>query len=329
MAGQRLTGKVAIVGAGIAGLAAGQRLKSDGIEAFLFDKGKFPGGRLSTRQQHDRQFDHGAQYMRPHSGRAAVLFSKWRKQGLITPWHAQALELPQRKKVDTTSWHVALPSQNALARHLAKDLKLQCKFQVLDISGERGNWSLIGHKHQSAGPFETVLVTCPAEQTAQLLGPYESLAEVANKSQNRPCLATMVEFEEEVIVDFDAAFVSHSPLAWVCRDSAKPGRPDKECWVLHATEEWSKTHLEKTPEKIASLMLSAFAPLSYAELPPVSFCRSHRWRYAFPTSAPQLTHIFDAELSIGVAGDWCNTPNVDGAYFSGIDLAESYLKSLS
>lgn len=328
MVGQQITGQVAIVGAGIAGLAAAQRLKESGIEAYIFDNGKFPGGRLSTRQQHGRQFDHGAQYLRPHSSRAAVLFSKWRKQGLITPWHAQALELPQRKKVDTTSWHVGIPSQNALARHLAKNLQVQCKFQALDISGEKGNWSIIGHKHQSAGPFETVFVTCPAEQTAQLLGSYESFSTAAQKIESSPCLATMVEFEEEVIVDFDAAFVEGSPLAWICCDSAKPGRPDRECWVLHATEEWSRTHLEKSPEQIASLMLSAFAPLSYAELPPVSFCRSHRWRYAVPMSSPQLTHIFNSDLSLGTAGDWCNTPNVDGAYFSGIDLAEAYLKTV-
>jgi predicted NAD/FAD-dependent oxidoreductase len=129
------------------------------------------------------------------------------------------------------------------------------------------------------------------------------------------------------MVDFDAAFVEQSPLAWVCRDSAKPERPANECWVLHASEEWSRQNLELPPEKIASLMLSAFAPLSPTELPPVSYCRSHRWRYAFATSSPELAHDFESELGLGVAGDWCNTPNVDGAYWSGYDLAEAYIKS--
>ena len=82
-------------------------------------------------------------------------------------------------------------------------------------------------------------------------------------------------------------------------------------------------------EQIASLMLSAFAPLSPVELPPVAFCRAHRWRFAYGTVASDSTHRFEESLGLGVAGDWCNSPNLDGAYFSGHDLAETYLNSLA
>lgn len=327
LAEQRLTGEVAIIGAGIAGLSAARVLQSAGVDVVLLDKGRRPGGRMATRQQHDRQFDHGVQYLRPHARRTAVLFSEWRKADLIKPWRAQAFELPQRKKVDTSSWHVAIPTQNSLAKHLAENLNIHCKFTAVDVSGEKGRWAIIGQKHQSAGPFQEVFLTCPAEQTAQLLSPFPELQEVALETTSRPCLATMVEFEEEVMVDFEAAFIDEGPLAWVCRDSAKPGRPEKECWVLHASEAWSRRHLEAPPEKIASLMLSAFAPLSPVELPPVSYCRSHRWRYAFPLTTRKLTYHRDQELGLSLAGDWCNTPNFEGAYWSGYDLAQAYLKN--
>lgn len=323
--GKKITAEVGIVGAGVAGLAAARTLHEAGVDVVLMDKGSRPGGRLATRQYHDRQFDHGAQYLKPHSRRSAVLFSSWRKAGLIVPWHAQAFELPQRTKVDTTSWHVAVPSQNALAVHLSKGLDCHCKFTALDISGEAGRWSVIGHKNITAGPFKAVFVMAAAEQVKQLLAPHEGFEDKLKGFRSRPCFATMVEFEEEVMVDFDAAFISGSELAWVCRDSAKPQRPKTECWVLHATEEWSGYQLEKTPEWIASQMLSAFAPLVPTELPPVSFCRSHRWRYAIPESPNEVTHYWDKELSLGVGGDWCNTPNVDGAYWSGVDLAQAYL----
>lgn len=326
LASGRLKGEVAVIGGGIAGLAAARRLTESGIEVVVLDKGRRPGGRMSTRQQHDRQFDHGAQYIRPHSRRSAVLFSKWRKAGLITPWHAQALELPQRKKVDTSSWHVGLPSQSALTDYLAKDLNVQCQFTALDISGEKDRWSIIGHKHQSAGPFKAVFVTCPAEQTALLMRPFPELHEIVSQASSRPCLATMVEFEEEVMVDFEAAFMEKSTLAWVCRDSAKPGRPNKECWVLQASEEFSRANLEDPPEVIASKMLHAFAPLSPVELPPVSFCRGHRWRYAFASQTIELKQPFFPEVGIGFAGDWLCSANVDEAYWSGVDLAEHYLR---
>ena len=326
MAEPRLSGDVAIIGAGIAGLAAGRRLHQAGLKVVLLDKGRRPGGRLATSRYHDRQFDHGAQYLRPHSRRAAVLFSSWRKAGIITPWRAEALELPRRKKVDTSSWHVALPSQSALPKYLAEDLQVCTQFTALDVSGEKGCWTVIGQRNQSAGPFQAVFVTCPAEQSSQLLHAFPSLHERIKGVESRPCLAAMVEFEEEVMVDFEAAFVSGSSLAWVCKDSAKPGRVPKECWVFHATEEWSQQNLKETPDIVASRMLSAFADLCPVELPPVSFCRSHRWRYAYGVEVKESTHLYQSDLALGVAGDWCNTPNVDGAYWSGYDLAESYLQ---
>ena len=41
---------IAIVGAGIAGLSCADRLRAAGWAVTLFDKGRAPGGRLSTRR---------------------------------------------------------------------------------------------------------------------------------------------------------------------------------------------------------------------------------------------------------------------------------------
>ena len=60
----------------------------------------------------------------------------------------------------------------------------------------------------------------------------------------QPAWAVLVGFETAVDVAFDGAFVVDSPLAWVARNNSKPGRPPPECWVLHATPEWSRPALE-------------------------------------------------------------------------------------
>lgn len=317
----------AIIGAGVAGLSAARKLAEAGATVTLFDKGRVPGGRLSTQQQRDRQFDHGAQYLTPHSRRSAVLFSKWRKAGWIRPWNALALELPERKKVDTSSWHVAIPSQNSLAEHLAKGLDCQCKVTIVAIETQEDGRYLRDDADQVFGPFDVVLCTCPAEQSTTLLEPFPELQNLAAQVQSRPCQATMVLFEEEVMVDFEAAFLSEGPLAWVCRDASKPEREEQETWVLHAGDEWSRKNLELAPEKTASLMLSAFAEIVQVELPPVSYCRSHRWRYAVPQSPLALPFCYDDQLKVGVAGDWCSDSNVDSAYWSGFDLASAILKT--
>ena len=42
--------KIAIIGAGMAGLACGTALASHGLQPHLFDKGRGPGGRMATRR---------------------------------------------------------------------------------------------------------------------------------------------------------------------------------------------------------------------------------------------------------------------------------------
>lgn len=312
----------------MAGLSAARKLHESGIPAMLFEAGRRPGGRVATQKQHDRQFDHGAQYLTPHSRRSAVLFSKWRKAGWIRQWSAVALELPERKKVDTSSWHVPVPSMATLADRLSEGLDCRCKVTIAEIEGEVGQRYLRSVDDERFGPFEIVLCAIPAEASMGLLAPFPELANLASQVQTRPCLATMVLFEEEVMVDFEAAFLNSGPLAWVCRDASKPERPDQECWVLHATDEWSREHLATPVEQVASLMLSAFAPLCPIELPPISYCRSHRWRLGLADAPLGLPFCYDDQLKIGVAGDWCNSSNVDGAYWSGTDLAGAVVASL-
>ena len=41
--------KIAIIGAGIAGLACGEALNEKGHEVAIFDRGRNPGGRMSTK----------------------------------------------------------------------------------------------------------------------------------------------------------------------------------------------------------------------------------------------------------------------------------------
>lgn len=321
--------KIAIIGAGVAGLSAGRKLRENGLSPLILEAAKRPGGRLATQKQYGRQFDLGAQYLVPHSRRSAVLFSQWRKDGWIRPWNALALELPERKKVDTSSWHVAIPSQASLAERLAEGLDLRCKTTITSVQGDAGERYLTTSEGETLGPFEVVLCALPAESAQTVLTSFPELASLAAQVQSRPCLAAMVVFEEEVMVDFEAAFLSGGPLAWVCRDASKPERENQECWVLHATEEWSREHLSSPAEKVASLMLSAFAPLCAVELPPVSYCRSHRWRYAAAERPLGLPFCYDDHLMLGVAGDWCSAANVDSAYWSGLDLAVAVLHSLA
>jgi predicted NAD/FAD-dependent oxidoreductase len=68
-----MTVAVAIVGTGIAGLAAARYLRERGIACTLFDKSRGLGGRMATRRVDTLHFDHGAQFFTARSARFASL----------------------------------------------------------------------------------------------------------------------------------------------------------------------------------------------------------------------------------------------------------------
>ena len=51
-----------IIGAGIAGLAAGRMAQQAGLKVMLIDKARRVGGRISTRHTDGFVFNHGAQF---------------------------------------------------------------------------------------------------------------------------------------------------------------------------------------------------------------------------------------------------------------------------
>ena len=82
--------RVAIVGAGMAGLACARALAAAGHVPLLFDKGRGPGGRMSTRRtEHDGRtltFDHGAQYFTARDDAFVALVRELEAEGAVVRW---------------------------------------------------------------------------------------------------------------------------------------------------------------------------------------------------------------------------------------------------
>jgi len=77
---------IAIIGAGMAGLACARHLAQAGHAPIIFDKGRGIGGRLATRRAEGLQFDHGAQYVNAHTPGFAALLAELAAAGAAAPW---------------------------------------------------------------------------------------------------------------------------------------------------------------------------------------------------------------------------------------------------
>ena len=116
--------RVAIVGAGMAGLCAATSLTSSGYTTRLFDKSRGTGGRLSTRRDGDLAFDLGAQYFTARDGEFVAQVERWQAAGVVAPWEGTIATLgPSDREPSGQSpparW-VGTPRMSALGRHLAE-----------------------------------------------------------------------------------------------------------------------------------------------------------------------------------------------------------------
>jgi predicted NAD/FAD-dependent oxidoreductase len=322
--------RVAILGAGIAGIAAARRLVDEGLEVTLFDKGRGPGGRTSVRRADRLQFDHGAQYFTvcdPEFGREV---EGWIDRGVVEEWTGRIVAIDAGGTSAPTGPRrrlVGVPGMNAVARHLAQDLRVETGRPVSGLRrGPRG-WQVVRGEEET-GFFDAVLVTLPPAQAVPFLKSAPDLAQRARRVRMRPCWAVMAAFAGKIEAGFDGAFVNIGPLSWVARDSSKPGRPDAECWVLHAGTEWSVAHLEDEVVDVERKLLEAFAAVAGLEQLPVPVhLDAMRWRFAIPDEPLPGRAYLDPVAGIGIAGDWCGGPRVEGAWLSGRELARRLLEA--
>ena len=82
-----MTKRVAIIGAGMAGLAAARLLREAGASCTIFDKSRGLGGRMATRRTGDFSFDHGAQYFTARGPRFRALVDDWSAAGHAAGWY--------------------------------------------------------------------------------------------------------------------------------------------------------------------------------------------------------------------------------------------------
>ncbi len=352
-----MTPRVAVVGAGLAGLACARALEERDVRVTVLDKGRSVGGRLATRRIPPHTFDLGAQYFTARGERFQRVARSWLDDGVCAPWRGRIVAVdgtgdPPRP-VEAIDRLVGTPDMNALARHLARGLHVRTGHRVESIARHDGTLTLRGTvapagvtlgpaaHHGSVlddlGSYDCVVVCLPAPQAALLLAPVSArLAAEARAVTLDPCLAVALaagEHDERALrgLDFDGAFVgregtpSASALAWVARDSSKPGRPAGERWVLHASASWSRAWWAAPVAEVTEAMLTELSMLfDLGHLRP-ALTWVHRWSLARAATPLACGALFDDEGRVGLGGDWASGGRIEGAFLSGLALADRVL----
>ena len=312
----------------MAGLACAGALHRAGAAVTLFDKSRRVGGRLATRRVDGLRFDHGAQYATVRDPAFATAMQAMAAAGLAAPWPAAG----------EGRW-CGVPGMSALARHMEQEgigtlhAERHVAFLHRDGQGENGGDWRVRHRDAAdtrpglvsdtggelAGPFDRVAVALPAPQAAGLLQPHAFAAEAA-RAPMAPCWAAMLAFDDATVTP-DLLRPEAGPLRWIARDSSRPGRAAApECWVAHATPEWSRDHLEQPVEAVLATLRAVFAEETGIRAS-ARYAGVHRWRYALAEAPLGRPALWDVTAGLGVCGDWCLGARVEAAFLSGRALA--------
>ncbi len=340
--------RIAIVGAGLSGLVCARTLSDHGHVVTVFDKGRCPGGRATSRHERDgRVFDHGAQFFTARGEWLLRHVASWEHDGVVARWSprvAGSIGGAPHGSRDAARrdepWWVGTPRMGSVASHLARalDVRLGCTVTTIARagSGADAEWSLTtsGTTGEAAQEHraDALVLAIPAAQCAALLAPVSDLAREVGAVTQTPCWAVMLAVRGGAPAA-DVFEDRTGPVAWAAREGSKPGRTQQDGedqWVLHASTAWSEAHLEASAESVTEALASRFMAESLASAPELVHARAHRWRFARSAAALAgggRAALFDATASLAVCGDWLVSARVEAALASGVAAAGLVLGS--
>ncbi len=341
---------IAIVGAGMAAVTCARTLVQAGHRVTVFEKSHTVGGRMATRNSAFGTFDTGAQYFTVRDPRFMLAMQttpavgkRWSAntvQVLDAHGRVAAAGLPAREP----HW-VPSPGMSALVRRWAQPLvasqSLELNTQVNHIERDtlnKAQWQLrttgAGDSSHVYGGFDAVVLAVPSPQAQALLGNTPKAASLAKKISRvtvSPCWTLMLAFPQAMQPgmsalgpQWNAARSTHHRIAWMTRESSKPGRGAVERWTVQASAAWSQEHLHDDPKRVQAKLTKAFSEVTGIRAQ-AAHADTKRWLYAKTDQPLGQSHLWDAKTGIGLCGDWCIGHRVEDAFVSGLELALSII----
>jgi predicted NAD/FAD-dependent oxidoreductase len=323
---------VAVIGGGLAGVVCAHTLTAQRrFTVQVFEQKPEVGGRMCAQRTGHYQFDVGAQYFTVRAPRFQHYVEAWQAEGLVAEWTGRLGTLANGRLSDCEEKrrYVGVPDMSAPVRQLARQCAVRRDIQVAHVHKEGGGWRLRSTTGEDLGHYQVVVTAVPAPQAVSLLTEAPVFAARAAGVHMAGCWAVLLTFAPLLDLPFDGAFVHNSPLSWLARDSSKAGRGPSDCWVLHGSPEWSDQHTDAPRELVIAWLTTAFwQATGHPAVQPV-YTAAYHWPYALPLNPIEEVCLFDPTVNMGVCGDWCGGPRVEGALASGLTLAEQILSAVS
>ena len=345
--------KLAIIGAGVAGLAAAWALREEALGVTLFEKSRGVSGRAATRGKRGVRYDHGANYFKTESARLERLVQEALPTGDLADISGAVWTFdsegrieegdPEHNEAPKWTYRTGISALGKLLADAAgAPLQLETRVECLKQTGDE--WAVMSARGHAFGPFDAVLVTPPAPQAAALLESsameeqalQRTLAGALTAVSYRTQLTVVLAFEKKVERpgDFYALLNTDGAhdVAWLGFEEDKPGHvpPGQSVLVAQMAPDWSAPRFEAPLGALVPEAAAQAGPLLQADLSAPVWADKQGWRYALPGEAADAEALEQgAAAGLFFAGDaLAGKGRVGSALETGLDAAEQICSRL-
>ncbi|NBC00446.1 MAG: FAD-dependent oxidoreductase [Bacteroidetes bacterium] len=344
------TPQIGIIGAGIAGCAAAFALRDTAARVTLIDKARGVSGRATTRRRDKIRYDHGANFFKLKKERHRTLVHDLLpSEGLVRVQRplctftaaGECTPIPETEENQAWTYRGGI---HTLGKHLAtaSGATVHLRTRIAKIHQAEGAWAVEATDGRSFGPFDQLLLTPPAPQTADLLAGSDlppalagPLIEALRASSYESLHTLILGYHERWarthpfygFANADGAY----PIGWLSFEEDKPGHvpADQRVLICQMQAGWSEERFDMPPEELAPVAATHAADLLKAPAAAHPDWVDHqRWRYAQPTAAA-ATDVLSQAAPQGLffAGDFMvGQARVPHALQSGLDVAAAMVQ---
>lgn len=316
--------RVAVVGAGIAGLVAARDLAADGAQVVVVEKSRGLGGRMAARRVGDTVVDHGLPVFEAPPGGVLA--------GLVDAFAPGAVALDG----DALAWPAgmtALPKAMAAADAGPGRVEVLLGTRVAGMRAAGGAVELAQDQGNTIGTFDAVVLTPPAPQAVELLeaGPEPGRADALRDVAYDMAVMVLAGY---AIADpgWLAARPDAGPVAYVVNESLKGRAPVDGVVpvVARLRHEASERLFDAADVDVLAEALPAVATVLGPGTPDPAWAQVKRWRYCVARTRVDQSAANPAGVRIVIAGDAVAAgPSVEDAARTGAWAARRILDELT
>lgn len=320
--------RVAVIGAGLSGLACARHLRATGHAVVVFEKSRGLGGRLASRRVDGRVVDHGAPAVDapPGSALAAVVDGLGGDEVVRIPAPVRGAAPPDAPMTHPVAFADGV---TLLAKRMAADLDVVRGVRIATLRPVAGGYELGDEQGNGHGRFDAVVVSAPAPQAADLLerSP-EPAARVAALRALRyhPAVMLLAGIRMDTRFSGYPVYPGDGVLAAVSvQDHGGRGTAGPVPVAARLTPERSAEALDAwDDDAVRAVALPALAA-ALGGAADVAWSQVKQWRYCTVAERAAFDAVNPPGTRIVLCGDAVSPPGMAAVYDSGIAAAERVL----